>query len=96
MCDPDDRKRVIVRPGWVIDRAGNDVRIDETELDFMRLVREHDDDADNPKDILDADGIGDAWLFWSPAAGAAPTGSGSSPTPPTGRRSSTTGCSRRC
>ena len=41
----------------------------------MRLVREHDDDADNPKDILDADGIGDVALL---GRGSSADGSGSS------------------
>ena len=70
VCDPTDREHVLVREGWVIDRAGNDVRIRDTRLDFMELVREHDADEANPKDILDANGIGDAWLYWSPSRGS--------------------------
>jgi hypothetical protein len=70
VCDPEDRTRVVVRPGWAIDRAGNDIRIDETNLPFMDLVREHDQDPANPTDILDANGVGDAWLFWSPSRGS--------------------------
>ncbi len=68
VCDPNDRNDVLVREGWVIDRAGNDVRISDTRLDFMQLVRAHDDEA-NSEDILDANGVGDAWLYWSPSRG---------------------------
>lgn len=61
VCDPEDRNRVIVRDGWVIDRAGHDIHIPETSIDLMGMVADHDDGAETP--ILTG-GVGDAWLAW--------------------------------
>jgi hypothetical protein len=63
-----DRQGVTVRDGWVIDRAGNDVHIPETELPFLDLVEKFDADETNTTKIL-KDGKGDAWLAWNPKAG---------------------------
>lgn len=68
VCDPDDRARVVVRPGWAIDRQGNDIEILETGLPFLDLVKDYDDDAAHTTKILNK-GIGDAWLSWNPARG---------------------------
>ncbi len=68
VCDEDDRSRVVVRPGWAIDRAGNDIRIRETRLPFMDLVRAYDEDESHTTKIV-TEGKGDAWLFWNPALG---------------------------
>ena len=38
VCHKDDRSKVFVQPGWVIDRAGNDIEIPATELPFLELV----------------------------------------------------------
>jgi hypothetical protein len=71
VCDEDDRSRVIVREGWLIDRAGNDIRIDETPLDFMSLVGKYDEDEAHTTKIVDPKlGRGDAWLYWSPSLGS--------------------------
>ena len=68
VCDTQDRSKVVVRDGWVIDRAGNDVHISETPLPFMGLVDDFDKAPENTAKIL-KDGIGDAWLFWDPSRG---------------------------
>lgn len=68
VCDPQDRNDVVVREGWVIDRAGHDIHIPETRLDFMKLVSEYDADEGHTTKIV-TDGKGDAWLAWDPKAG---------------------------
>ena len=52
ICGPGDRSKVLVRQGWVIDRAGNDIEIPETELPFMELVQKYDDDPTHETKIL--------------------------------------------
>ena len=69
VCDEEDRDHVTVRQGWAIDRAGNDIELQETKLDFMDLVRRHDEDEANTKKIV-TEGKGDAWLFWRPSLGS--------------------------
>jgi Family of unknown function (DUF6519) len=65
VCDGTDRSQVTVREGWVIDRAGNDIQVQERTLPFMKMVDQHDATPPAGGPIL-KDGVGDAWLVWDP------------------------------
>jgi hypothetical protein len=65
VCDGGDRSQVTVREGWVIDRAGNDIQVQERTLPFMKMVDQHDATPPAGGPIL-KEGVGDAWLVWDP------------------------------
>ena len=65
VCDGADRSQVTVREGWVIDRAGNDIQVQERALPFMTMVEQHDAAPPAGGPIL-KEGVGDAWLVWDP------------------------------
>jgi hypothetical protein len=65
VCAEGNRSNVTVREGWLIDRAGNDIRVRERTLPFMKMIDQHDESVPEADRIL-KDGIGDAWLVWDP------------------------------
>ena len=65
VCAEGNRSQVTVREGWLIDRAGNDIRVRERTLPFMKMVDQHDQNVPEADRIL-KDGVGDAWLVWDP------------------------------
>jgi len=66
----EDRSTVTIRDGWAIDRAGNDIHIAETTLEFLDLVEAYDaDPSHTPKIVQESTGNGDAWLTWDPKRG---------------------------